>query len=224
MNHSELDELLNLYPCLFHMAERDAWRSGIKEHGLLSTSSLLDLYGRHGKERFSIESKHRKEIITMDAPGLNAVKIRDQKPMDDSGLLRCLPHDISPQQWYEFLNQKVFFWMTRDRLHKLSNARAYRSTEHEVLILNSRKIVEAYSKKIWLCPYNSGCTKPFPHPRSYSIFSRIEDYPYQEWRCKRGRSGDIVVELCIDGGVSNIVDFVEHGYVIRGTEKISDII
>ena len=105
----------------------------------------------------------------------------------------------------------------------MSKASAYRDTEHEVLIFNSRKIIDAYRGKIWLCSINSGCTKPFPSPRDYSKFSRINDYPYQHWRRKRGRHKDPVVELCIDDGISNVTDFVERVYVVRGEECLFDL-
>ncbi len=221
MNQAELDELLEDCPRLFHTAERGAWDE-IKEHGLLSTSSLLDLYRVNGAERFSIESERRNATIVIKHSGLNPVKIRDQLPMDDKGLRRCLPAEISPQQWYEFLNRKIFFWLTEGRLNKLSYARAYRYTEHEVLIFNSSKIIDAYREKIWLCSMNSGCTKPFPWPRDYSKFSRINDYPYQCWRKKR-RRGERVVELCIDDGIANVTDFVERVYVVHGEEYLFDL-
>ena len=221
MNQSELNELLDDCPRLFHMAERGAW-DRIREHGLLSTSALLDLYGIKGKERFILESERRATTAEINTPGLGPAKIRDQLPMDDKGLRRCLPDTISPQQWYEFLNRKVFFWMTKNRLDRLSNAKTYRNAEHEVLILNSRRIVESYREKIWLCPINSGCTKPYPWNRDYSTFARIADYPYQCWR-KRRKRGERVVELCIDDGVPNVTGFVERVYVVRGTIELFEL-
>ena len=214
MNKLELNELLSDCPHLYHMAERGAWE-GIKRHGLLSTSSLLDLYGITGAERFAIESTRRDTIVQINAPGLARAGIRDQLPMDDVGLRRCLPSTISPQQWYEFLNRKVFFWLTKDRLGRMSNARAYRDAEHEVLVLDARRIVAAFSESIWLCPINSGCTKPMPAQRSYSSLTRIADYPYQYWR-RRRRRGERVVELSVDDCVPNVIDFVERVYVVRG--------
>ena len=37
------EELAQAYPRLYHMADAQSWES-IRKHGLLSTSSLLDLY------------------------------------------------------------------------------------------------------------------------------------------------------------------------------------
>lgn len=220
MSESELDKLLKDCPHLFHMAENGAW-AGIKKHGLLSTSSLLDLHEIDGKERRAIESEHRNKIIEINSRGLHTAKIRDQLAMDDEGLRRCLPKEISPRQWYEFLNNKVFFWLTEDRLNRMLNAKAYRDTTHEVLVLNAREFVEKYREKIRLCPINSGATKPASAKRDYSIFYRIDDYPYKER--KRSSINDRVAELSVDGAIKDITNFVERVYVACGQNCPSDL-
>jgi len=220
MNQSELDKLLKNCPRLFHMAEKGAW-AGIKKHGLLSTSSLLDLHRIDGKERRAIESEHRNKIIEINSRGLHAAKIRDQLAMDNEGLRRCLPKGISPRQWYECLNKKVFFWLTKDRLNRMLNAKAYRNTAHEVLVLNTCKLVDKYREQIRLCPINSGATKPAYAKRDCSIFYRIEDYPYKGR--KHRRINDRVAELSVDGGIEDITNFVEYVYVACGQNCLSNL-
>ena len=61
---------------IFHLAEAANWPS-IQQHGLLSTSALLDLAGVREKERAQFERLHRP--IHTELP--NGVHIRDQKPM-----------------------------------------------------------------------------------------------------------------------------------------------
>src|SRR5580692_4537628 len=95
VNNAELGELLKDCPTLFHMAERGSWPS-IKKHGLLSTSALLDAVGLKGADRRRIESERRPENVTLKHKGFGEVVIRDQKPMDDSGLIRCLQDGIKP--------------------------------------------------------------------------------------------------------------------------------
>lgn len=221
MTPEELDELVGDCPELFHMAERGGWK-GISENGLLSTTSLLDLYKIGGADRHAIESVRRDHCVPISGNGLPPAIIRDQLPMDDQGLLRCLPEEITPSDWYRFLNKKVFFWFTKDRLHRLTNAKAYRDMEHEVLVLDTKRLIKDYAEKIWLCPINSGCTKPMPHPRDFKTFSRINDYPYAHWRAKRKR-GERAVELCIDEGVPNILDYVKNAFVIQGDTELSRI-
>ena len=212
----ELEELVTHCPTLFHMAERGSWNS-IRERGLLSTSALLDLYNVTGTRRSAIESMRRPNSIVLEESGLPNAVIRDQIPMTDERLRRCLPAHITPSEWYELLNCKVFFWLTRDRLHRLTGGRTYRDKLHDVIEVNTRALVEGYRSRIWLCPMNSGNTFPMPHPRDESTFLKIADYPYQHWRQKRS-PGERVVELAVDHSVPNIFQYVTRVVVMRGTE------
>ena len=221
MTEDELDELISDCPTLYHMAERGSWEA-IKERGLLSTTALLDLYAIAEPDRSAIESEHRPHCIDIEGAHLPRVVIRDQIPMSDSGLVRCLPERLKPADWYRLLNSKVFFWLSEGRLHKLTGAKAYRDREHDVLEVDTRSLVEAYGSAIWLCPINSGCTKPMPHPRDESVFSRIADYPYAHWRQRRSK-GERAVELAVDYSVPDIRAHVRRVIIKRGTDTISTI-
>ena len=219
MNDCELHELLTNCPSLYHMAERGAWE-GIRANGLLSTSALLCLYDVCGTRRFQLESQRRSEIVTLRSHGLPMAKLRDQLAMDDSDLERCLKDGITPQRWYEIINSRVFFWLTKKRLEKFSEARSYRDGEREVLVLNSRSLVDAYREKVWLCPINSGATfKPKPYPRGHDTFSRIANYPYSQ----RPRGERRVVELCVDCGIPDVTPFIERVYVVKGKREVTEL-
>ena len=181
MTQEELEELLIDCPTLFHMAERGSWDS-IRERGLLSTSALLDLYSVTGAKRKAIESMRRPSSIPIEASGLPKAVVRDQIPMTDARLSQCLPPHITPTDWYELLNTKVFFWLTRNRLHRLTGARTYQGKSHDVIEADTRSLIEAHRDRIWLCPMNSGNTFPMPHPRDETTFLRIADYPYHVWQ------------------------------------------
>ena len=221
MNDQELEELISHCPVLYHMAERGSWPS-IRDRGLLSTSALLDLYSIDGEARCRIEREHRPRSVEVNAEGLPRAVIRDQIPMSDSGLRRCLPARMTPEEWYVLLNAKAFFWFSEERLHKLTGARAYRDREHDLLEVDSRSLIEAQRSGIWLCPINSGCTKPMPRARDESVFARIEDYPYRHWRNRRRRR-ERVVELAVDYGVLDIRRHVRRVVIKKGAEVISII-
>ncbi len=221
MTEIEMEELLTHCPTLYHMAERGSW-SSIRENGLLSTSALLDFYSVRGEDRERVETAHRSTSVELVAEGLDRAVVRDQMPMSDSGLRRCLPDRMEPSDWYKILNGKVFFWSNEERLHKLTGARAYRDREHDVLVVDTRSLVEEYSEAIWLCPINSGCTKPVARDRDESTFSRIREYPYSYWR-KRRRRDERVVELAVDYAVPDIRRFVRRVVVMRGMDVVSVI-
>jgi hypothetical protein len=136
----ELKELLDDCPALYHMAQRQSWPS-IRENGLLSTTALLDRYGVSGVKRESIEMQRRPSSVVLEQRGLGRAVVRDQHPMDDAGLVRCLQDGLSPQDWYRLLNSKVFFWLTRARLLRPLNAGNYQNEEHDVLELDALSLL-----------------------------------------------------------------------------------
>ncbi len=145
--------------------------------------------------------------------------VRDQKPMDDAGLRRCLRDGLTPSDWYRLLNDRVFFWLTRKRLHGLLKAKPYRELEHDVLELDTAALVSAHQTRITLSPINSGATKPFPAARGRDTFLPISDYPYADWRTRRA-AGERVVELSVVGGVRDVERFVRRATTMRGEEVV----
>jgi hypothetical protein len=203
VNGVTIDELSGRFPLLYHMAQLGSWPS-VVEHGLLSTTALLDLFEVRGDERFRIESCHRPESIPINHPVHGRAVIRDQKPMSDRSVRRALVGGLKPADWYRLLNSRVFFWLSEERLNTLMNARAYRCQRHNVFVVDTRSLVERHEHRIMLCAMNSGCTIPFPHKRGRETFQTIADYPY----AGRKRNRDPIVELAVDDGVPDIRDFV----------------
>jgi len=200
-----VEELVEHYPSFYHMAEADSWDS-IRKKGLLSTSALLDLFEIYGKKRFAIESCHRPKCITIEHPEHGRAVIRDQIPMRERSLLKCL-EGISPRKWYEFLNGKVFLWATLHRLEGLLNARAYRGKEHVILKLDARGLLSKYASTVLLSPINSGSTIYRPSLRGMKTFQPLNSYPFEERRKKRGLP-DAVAEMVFDYGIHDIRKYV----------------
>ncbi len=201
-----LDELVSYYPRLCHVAVQGSWHSILK-HGLLSTKALLELFDVPQARRRLILERHRPESVVIEHPSLGGAVIRDQKPMDDKGLKRALSEDLTPTKWYRVLNGMVFFWLTRKRVDTFLGARAYRTTEHILLTVDSKALLDEYASRILLSPLNSGCTKPFPHPRGADTFQPLSTYPFQELKRRRA-TNDAVVELAVPEGVRDIRKFV----------------
>lgn len=194
-----VDELCRTYPRLYHMAEAAAWPS-IQQHGLLSTSALLDLYEVPDPERSVIEITQRPDFVSVAHPKLGTALVRDQKPMSDAGLLRALK-DMTPSAWYKLLNGKVFFWVNEDRLAKLVGT--YRHRDNIVLVLDTAKVMARHAAATTLCPINSGFTRRFPQPRGSDTFRAIADYPFAEWVKKRGTK-DAIAECAVTYRVDDV--------------------
>jgi hypothetical protein len=213
-----LEKLIELYPRVYHLAERGTW-SSIQQRGLMSTTAVLDHLKVVDGERFQFESEHREQKMDVRAGHPSNIVLRDQKPMPESRLLQALKDGITPRQWYELINDKVFFWVEEERLHRLLGARDYRKLDHDVLTLDSEKFIPAYADKIWLCHMNSGNTWPIPHRRDRDIFRRISNYPVRP----SGTPLKNVVELVVDYAVPDIADYVVEVRRMRGSEVLEVI-
>ena len=207
MNQSDLENFQRSHPHLYHFTEQGAWE-GVRRNGLLSTSALLDLYGVDGDRRFRLESTKRSKTERLTKPGLPDAFVRDQHAINDTNLRQALTQGITPRQWYEFLNGKVFFWAEPARLYGM--AKAYGRGAREVIVLDTVLLVAAYRDRIRLTHMNSGATRSPYHYRGYNTFCRIEDYPYS----KRGKK---VAEVCIDVGVPDVVRFVQFVRQLEGS-------
>jgi hypothetical protein len=199
------EEFVAIHPRLFHMAEADTW-PGIQRHGLLSTTALLDLFEINDNRRYEIEETNRRASVTINHHNHGTAVIRDQLPMTDSALQKCLL-GMSPREWYRLLNSKVFFWASSDRLTRLFEARAYRNRRHCILVLDSARFLEKYNDRVELSPINSGSTLYRPVTRGRDTFLPLEQYPYAEWKKKRTAS-TAIVEVTVDYRAEEIDDCV----------------
>jgi hypothetical protein len=217
-----IQELVTNYPHAYHMAESGTWDS-IRRHGLLSTNALLDLFEINGRERQQIFEQHRPESVTINHPKHGKAVIRDQKPMRDSALLKCLDKGITPTNWYQTLNRNVFFWVSNERLSRLLGARAYNKKSHCVITIDTAALLAQHANRVKLCHINSGSTIYTPQPRGADTFRTIDDYPFDKWKQKRGVK-DAVVELVIDYSVPDIARFVLRVDERRGTNLVKRIL
>lgn len=214
----QIDDFIERYPRLYHMAEARTWPS-IARYGLLSTSAILDLHHLEGPARLDFESRHRPEMMRVDSTHAPSTMLRDQKPMSDVRLVMALDGSCTPQEWYELLNHKVFMWATHPRLITLHSARHYRNMEHDVLTIDTAAFLARYSDVVELCHMNSGNTFPIPHQRTSAVFQKIRDYPVKP----SGLPVREVAEVTVPQAIPDICDFIVAVDSYRGAELVANI-
>ena len=196
-----VEEFCASYPRLYHMAEASMWPS-IRQHGLLSTSALLDLYGATGLERAAIERQRRPEFMAVNHAVLGQVLIRDQKPMTDATLAPVLV-DMTPAEWYALLNERVFFWVSEERLEGLLGA--YRHRDNLVLVLDSAKVMARHAAQTTLSTINSGYSRRWAVRRGRETFRPLADFQLVQ-RVDGKTVRKPVVECAVLGGVTNVME------------------
>lgn len=210
-----ISQFISKYPILYHMAEEGSWAS-ISKHGLLSTTALLDLFEVSGKHRYNIESGWRQSSVTITHPVHGTAVIRDQKPMPPVSLSEALI-DLSPKDWYKFLNGKVFFWVTEDRLKRLLNAGLYKRKNHDVLTVDTMGLLERYLDDASLAPFNTGVSNFGPkNPRNVGTFKKAREYitAGQNWN---------VVELAVEYAIPDIADITTSVSLRKGNQTLASI-
>jgi hypothetical protein len=209
----ELGQLVSDCPFLYHVASKESWPA-IREHGLLPAASLGALFGLGEEELDTLTTRRRATARRLAHPRLGSAVLRDQIPLLERDLARCLRDGLTPSDWLRMLSERVFFWLSEQRVRRLLCATSNRGEEHLVLRVRSAELIRDHTASIELSPINSGATRPFPAPRGRDTFLSVADYPYSYWRGRRPRC-EAVVELTVVGGVPNIADYI-NGVSIHG--------
>jgi hypothetical protein len=193
---------------IYHMTDASNWPS-IQQHGLLSTSRLLNLAGLDGDERYDLERRQR--LRTLRRP--NGALIRDQLPMSPAALSVCLASGLAPEDWYLELNRRVFFWLDRGRLNR--HRHACDSSPQIVLIVDAHHLLSGYLEQAALTPFNTGNARRRPARRGRETFVPFDKWKESGWsweaaalRTPLRPSSHPPVELAIADAVKDILDFV----------------
>jgi hypothetical protein len=199
------DILVEWWPQLFHLTEHDAWET-IRRDGLLSTTALLDRFQITGPRRDAIEAARRFESVRITHPAHGDAWIHDNKPINTAALARTLV-GMGEQDWYRELNRRVFFWLTRQRLERLLNAKPNRGRRLAVLVVDTRLLLDAYAERVELAHINTGAVRHTANfPRGTGTFQRISDYPFAQRR--RVAPREPIVELTVPYAIPDIERFV----------------
>ena len=206
-------ELVRHFPVFYHITEAHAWPS-IRRHGLECTSAILDRFGIQGLERKAIESSRRETSVHLRHSLYSEVRLSDQRPINMKMLARCLG-DMTGTEWFELLNNRVFFWPSRDRLNRHLKARLGLERDQSVLTFDTAALVDRYRESMQFSALNSGCTRP-PQPRGADTFKPIADYPFDDLRRRRGPSKSIA-EVTVLRRVDGIEDVIIRVETYRKT-------
>jgi hypothetical protein len=193
---------------IYHMTDASNWAC-IQQHGLLSTSRLLNLAGLNGSERHDLERRQR--LQTRRLP--NGAVIRDQLPMSPAALSVCLATGLVPEDWYLELNSRVFFWLDCQRLSR--QRRACDSSPQVVLTVDAHHLLSSYVEQTALTPFNTGNARRRPARRGRETFVPFDKWQESGWsweaaalRTPLRPSSHPPVELAIADAVEDVLDFV----------------
>jgi uncharacterized protein DUF7002 len=212
----ELIELKRAVRLAWHSTFAGGWdRIRESDFGLASTSALLDRCGIAGERRQRLECVPRPTSELLEGDGLPPVVIRDQKPLLPVHLLeRVLDGGgMTVREWCLDLNRRVFFFTSDRPLKRL--LRAYGDQDHDVLVVDARKLVDRYEPFVELSPINTGAIQPAYAKRGRGTFLPIADYPSRP----SGAPARSVAEITVTTSLPDIEDLVVRVERWRGPAR-----
>jgi hypothetical protein len=191
---------------LFHFADA-VNADSIANAGLLSTNELLRR-GRFGRDVDAVVRAHRPHGVTLP----NGVFVRDQAPMPPVALANCLDAGLTPQHWYDLVNDHVFFWLDDDRVRR--HRAALRRRAQLLLSIDLPALIDAHAGAVYLTPFNIGNARRAPARRGVRTL-----VPLERWRATRWKeealpgarvrvSSHAPAELLVRGAVPDIARFI----------------
>lgn len=213
------EDLAALHPRLFHVAAPDALE-GVRRHGLLSTSRLLDLFGTPADQRAPIERRRRPASVSLDHPVHGRAVITDNIPLSEAALTTCLDDGLTAADWLAMLNGRVFFWPDEKSLAGLLGARANAGMTKRVLVFDTLGLTRAHAESVELAAFNTGNTRRKPVRRGLSTFTPLLRHGYGDWRRLRGRL-DVVREVTVVGGVPDAMAHLVDSYLTTGGASLA---
>ena len=92
------EDLIRLYPEVFHMAADGSWPS-IERHGLLSSAELVDRWELEPIHRSRLLTERREDSHVLEHAIHGTAVVRDQKPIHEPSLAESLV-GMTPADWY----------------------------------------------------------------------------------------------------------------------------
>ena len=182
----------------------------VMEHGLLSTSALLNRFAIYGQRRNVLERTRRAKREPITHPDYGTVYLNDQFPLFEGGLKKCLV-DMSIEEWCLSLNRRVFFWAEEANLNSLVQAQKKKGYGGMLLSVQRKALHDAFGDQIELSPINSGNATRKAAMRGSAIFASVSAYPHSRvvevtvpYEMKR--TDLLTVQMIIPGGVLIHVD------------------
>jgi hypothetical protein len=155
----DLDKFIKKNEFLYHLTDSRNFEIIKIDWLLLSTESLVN------KSTLNIEEK--KKFLTNKRPVHKEIVIngknhfiRDQKPISETNLKKCLTNGWSVGEFLQLLNSRVFFWPSLPRLW--SHFTRYQNESPIIIKVSSGSMFEI-NNHAEFCRLNSGATRSNSH-------------------------------------------------------------
>lgn len=199
-----LKRFAQMHPKLYRLARAGA-HVGIRRHGLLPAAILAQRSG------INLSKKPRKSSVEFNLPDGTYVTITDNRPLFFTKLAPVLDDGLTPEDWLNMLNHRVFFWPKREYGENNLKARRRLGYENEWQVFDTEMLLGPVWKLAEIAPFNTGATIHVPPRRGLWTFAKLDGLSYSEWEWSRGLSRkDKVKEVTVCGSVPDAAKALVH--------------
>lgn len=153
----EIEKFIKERPYLYHLTRKSNVDLIIAENKIYSANELIKM----SKDKTHSPIQRHKRIDHYEVViGGSSYWLRDQRPISEKALSKCLTDGWSVGDFLYHLNDRVFMWPTLDRLW-----RHFNRYEHEKPVILRFPTQELFAKNshVLFCRLNSGATRPNSH-------------------------------------------------------------
>lgn len=141
-------------PYLYHLTSSQNADNISSTKNLFSANTLIDMTNDESLQGVKRARRAEHQTIVI---GENTFFLRDQRPISEKALAKCLTNNWSVGDFLFHLNDRVFMWPTLDRLWK--HFTRYEQERPIIFRFSTSDIIEA-NPHVKFCRLNSGATRP----------------------------------------------------------------
>lgn len=159
----EINNFIKKRPYLFHLTSKDNIKNIISTKKLYSTKCIVETTECPEPNKILKEKRMEHKIIKHNDI---TYMLRDQKPISEKLLKGCLEEGMTFEQYYEMLNERVFWWPTIDRLTR--HYSRYESEKPKIIRVSTESVYKLNKSKIEFSHLNSGALRANPYLKGKS--------------------------------------------------------
>ncbi len=148
-----IDKFIKERPHLYHLTSRPNAKLIIAEKRIYSANELIKM--SKNEQHLRIQREKRTDHYQLSIHG-NIYSLRDQQPISEKALVKCLTDGWNVGDFLFHLNDHVFMWPTLDRLWRHFNRYKY---EKPVIFRFPTEGLLTVNNHVLFCRLNSGATR-----------------------------------------------------------------